>query len=130
MNGELCLLHRSISNASGSLAPCLNSAGFSPRRYDLIAQRDIHVPASILKCCAVSREFSFSSLEVLHALRLEQRSELLTKNKVARGKSPPDWDTRPPESGVTPPSSLSPGLSMHAPVLRLPAACYCDSFCF
>ena len=40
---------------------------------DLMTQRDIHIPKSILKCRAVSREFQFSSVEMLQTLRLEQR---------------------------------------------------------
>ena len=40
---------------------------------DLMTQRDIHIPKSILKCRAVSREFQFSSIEMLQTLRLEQR---------------------------------------------------------
>eukprot|EP00967_Tisochrysis_lutea_P127824 scaffold217928_cov33-Tisochrysis_lutea.AAC.2 len=32
---------------------------------DLLTERDIHIPASILKCRAVSREFQFSSVECL-----------------------------------------------------------------
>lgn len=38
-----------------------------------MVQRDIHLPASILQCRAVSREFQFSSREMLNGLRLEQR---------------------------------------------------------
>lgn len=30
---------------------------------DLLTERDIHIPASILQCRAVSREFQFSSIE-------------------------------------------------------------------
>mmetsp|Transcript_43768 Transcript_43768/g.95690 ORF Transcript_43768/g.95690 Transcript_43768/m.95690 type:complete len:173 (-) Transcript_43768:659-1177(-) len=40
---------------------------------NLLVQRDIHIPAKILKCRTVSREFQFSSVEMLQALRLEQR---------------------------------------------------------
>jgi retinal rod rhodopsin-sensitive cGMP 3',5'-cyclic phosphodiesterase subunit delta len=40
---------------------------------DLLMERDIHIPARILKCRAVSREFQFSSVEMLEGLRLEQR---------------------------------------------------------
>ncbi len=40
---------------------------------DLLMERDIHIPRSILKCRAVSREFQFSSVEMLQGLRLEQR---------------------------------------------------------
>ena len=40
---------------------------------DLLTERDIHIPARILKCRAVSREFQFSSVEMLQGLRLEQR---------------------------------------------------------
>ena len=40
---------------------------------NLLEQRDIHLPARILRCSAVSREFQFSSLEELRELRLEQR---------------------------------------------------------
>ena len=35
--------------------------------------RAVHIPARILKCRAVSREFQFSSVEMLQGLRLEQR---------------------------------------------------------
>ena len=40
---------------------------------DLLTQRDIHIPKRILQCRAVSREFQFSSIEMLQGLRLEQR---------------------------------------------------------
>ena len=40
---------------------------------ELLAERDIHIPARILQCRAVSREFQFSSVEMLEGLRLEQR---------------------------------------------------------
>jgi len=40
---------------------------------DLLTERDIHIPASILRCRGVSREFQFSSREQLDGLRLEQR---------------------------------------------------------
>ena len=40
---------------------------------DLLHERDIHVPQRILQCRAVSREFQFSSVEMLQGLRLEQR---------------------------------------------------------
>jgi len=40
---------------------------------DLLTERDIHIPARILRCRAVSREFQFSSVEMLQGLRLEQR---------------------------------------------------------
>jgi retinal rod rhodopsin-sensitive cGMP 3',5'-cyclic phosphodiesterase subunit delta len=40
---------------------------------DLLTERDIHIPRAILKCRAVSREFQFSSVEMLQGLRLEQR---------------------------------------------------------
>lgn len=42
-------------------------------RGDLLTERDIHLPAKILQCRAVSREFQFSSAEMLQGLRLEQR---------------------------------------------------------
>lgn len=40
---------------------------------DLLTERDIHIPRDILQCRAVSREFQFSSVEMLQGLRLEQR---------------------------------------------------------
>ena len=40
---------------------------------DLLTERDIHIPRNILQCRAVSREFQFSSIEMLQGLRLEQR---------------------------------------------------------
>jgi retinal rod rhodopsin-sensitive cGMP 3',5'-cyclic phosphodiesterase subunit delta len=40
---------------------------------DLLTEREIHIPARILRCAAVSREFQFSSVEMLQGLRLEQR---------------------------------------------------------
>lgn len=40
---------------------------------DLMTERDIHVPSALLSCRAVSREFQFSSVEMLQGLRLEQR---------------------------------------------------------
>ena len=40
---------------------------------DLLTERDIHIPKAILQCRAVSREFQFSSVEMLQGLRLEQR---------------------------------------------------------
>ena len=40
---------------------------------ELLQERDIHIPKSILQCRAVSREFQFSSVEMLQGLRLEQR---------------------------------------------------------
>lgn len=40
---------------------------------DLLTERDIHIPRAILSCRAVSREFEFSSIEMLQGLRLEQR---------------------------------------------------------
>ena len=40
---------------------------------DLLHERDIHIPRRILQCRAVSREFQFSSIEMLQGLRLEQR---------------------------------------------------------
>ena len=40
---------------------------------DLLTERDIHLPKRILQCRAVSREFQFSSVEMLQGLRLEQR---------------------------------------------------------
>ena len=40
---------------------------------DLLTERDIHIPASILQCRVVSREFQFSSAEMCQGLRLEQR---------------------------------------------------------
>ena len=40
---------------------------------ELLQERDIHIPRRILQCRAVSREFQFSSVEMLHGLRLEQR---------------------------------------------------------
>ena len=40
---------------------------------DILQERDIHLPRRILQCRAVSREFQFSSVEMLQGLRLEQR---------------------------------------------------------
>lgn len=40
---------------------------------DLLTERDIHIPASILQCRGVSREFQFSSVELMQSLRIEQR---------------------------------------------------------
>mmetsp|Transcript_32517 Transcript_32517/g.97084 ORF Transcript_32517/g.97084 Transcript_32517/m.97084 type:complete len:165 (+) Transcript_32517:60-554(+) len=40
---------------------------------DLMAEREIHIPASILRCRAVAREFQFSSVESMDDLRIEQR---------------------------------------------------------
>uniref|UniRef100_A0A7S2BN86 GMP phosphodiesterase delta subunit domain-containing protein n=1 Tax=Haptolina brevifila TaxID=156173 RepID=A0A7S2BN86_9EUKA len=40
---------------------------------DLLTEREIHIPARILRCRGVSREFQFSSVEMLEGLRLEQR---------------------------------------------------------
>ena len=40
---------------------------------ELLHERDIHIPSRILRCRAVSREFQFSSVEMLQGLRLEQR---------------------------------------------------------
>ena len=39
----------------------------------LSGEREIHIPKRILQCRAVSREFQFSSVEMLQGLRLEQR---------------------------------------------------------
>ena len=41
----------------------------------LLMERDIHIPARILKCRAVSREFQFSSIEMLQVLRLDCQCE-------------------------------------------------------
>ena len=40
---------------------------------DLLTERDIHIPKAILQCPCGSRQFQFSSVEMLHGLRLEQR---------------------------------------------------------
>jgi len=40
---------------------------------ELLQEREIHIPRRILQCRAVSREFQFSSVEMLQGLRLEQR---------------------------------------------------------
>jgi retinal rod rhodopsin-sensitive cGMP 3',5'-cyclic phosphodiesterase subunit delta len=37
------------------------------------AEREVHVPASILGCRAISREITFSSVELIDKFRLEQR---------------------------------------------------------
>jgi retinal rod rhodopsin-sensitive cGMP 3',5'-cyclic phosphodiesterase subunit delta len=46
---------------------------------DLLAEREMHIPARVLKCKAVSREINFSSREVLENLKLVQR--VLLENK-------------------------------------------------
>jgi len=43
----------------------------SHRSYSVVLA--VHIPARVLKCRAVSREFQFSTVEMLQGLRLEQR---------------------------------------------------------
>mmetsp|Transcript_25336 Transcript_25336/g.74402 ORF Transcript_25336/g.74402 Transcript_25336/m.74402 type:complete len:148 (+) Transcript_25336:94-537(+) len=40
---------------------------------DLLAEREAHIPARILKCRTVSREINFSSRELIENLKLVQR---------------------------------------------------------
>lgn len=40
---------------------------------NLLAEREAHIPARILKCKAVSREINFSSRELIESLKLVQR---------------------------------------------------------
>ncbi len=40
---------------------------------DLLVDKEIHIPARILRCHTVAREFQFSSVEMLAELRIQQR---------------------------------------------------------
>lgn len=53
---------------------------------DLLTERDIHIPARILRCRGVSREFQFSSVEMLQGLRLEQR--IFLRGNLMEGARP------------------------------------------
>ncbi|EOD38236.1 hypothetical protein EMIHUDRAFT_47431, partial [Emiliania huxleyi CCMP1516] len=44
---------------------------------DLMAEREIHIPASILRCRAVAREFQFSSVRGARSLQLARRGRLI-----------------------------------------------------
>jgi retinal rod rhodopsin-sensitive cGMP 3',5'-cyclic phosphodiesterase subunit delta len=50
--------------------------------------RSVHVPASILSCKAVSRELTFSSVELIDKFRLEQRVFLHGQVRALRPGSP------------------------------------------
>ena len=75
---------------------------------DLLTERDIHIPARILSCRAVSREFQFSSVEMLQGLRLEQR--IFLRGNLMEGARTP----HPHSTCCRPAASVCRGVWAHA----------------
>lgn len=75
---------------------------------DLLTERDIHIPASILRCRGVSREFQFSSREQLDGLRLEQR--IFLRGNLMEGAP---WSVPPAPVSHAPCAAPSACLLMH-----------------
>ena len=70
----LVLAHPAVAVGTARGDWRLSSAASSPpHRRAPGAARAVHLPRAILQCKAVSREFQFSSKEMLQGLRLEQK---------------------------------------------------------